>query len=181
MIKRNYFILLLLALLFAAPGLTAYLYYLHPQWLGATTTNKGELLTPPVLLTKVLSEKSKWRLIFWNPNNCEVACLQDLDRLARVRLALGRRLYEVEQWLVSAEGDQQMSMALTNTLQGQDIHVLRLSKNDRADLPVLKDEPEIFIANPDGYLVLAYPASAKPEDIYHDIKQLLNTTEKKSG
>lgn len=176
MTKRNSLILLLLALLFAAPGLTAYLYYLHPQWLSARSTNKGQLLNPPVFLAKSGGGKAKWSLILWNPDNCATSCLQQLDKLARVRLALGRRLYEVENYLVLVEGSQQSPIALTHSLHEQDIRVLRLSKSASTHLSILNDKPQIFIANPQGYLVLTYTVTTQPGDIYHDLKQLLNTT-----
>ncbi|CDZ77513.1 hypothetical protein BN59_01796 [Legionella massiliensis] len=176
MTKRNYFILLVLALIFAAPGITAYLYYLNPQWLTAATTNKGTLLTPPVLFSEIAQGKPKWRLVYWYPENCEAACLQEADKLARVRLALGRHLYEVDEWLVLAEQNQQVQGAIASSLKETDIHVLSLAKA----LPILDEKPKVFIANPKGYLVLAYGDDAKPQDIFHDIKQLLNTTEKKS-
>jgi hypothetical protein len=180
MTKRNYFILILLALIFSAPGLSAYLYYRNPQWLNANTTNKGELLTPPVLLSGLAQTTPKWRFVFWYPKHCETACLQEVDKLARIRLALGRHLYEVDEWLVVADQDKQAA-PLVNSLKEKDIQVLPLEKNLLEDLAVLGEKPRVFIANPKGYLILSYAENAKPQDIYHDIKQLLGTTEKKSG
>jgi hypothetical protein len=167
--KHNYFILLLLTLLFAAPVITAYLCYQHPKWLDVSTTNKGKLIVPPVLFPSLEEGKEKWRLIFWNPHSCEDACLQQLDKLARIRLALGRHWYDVEQWLVLPSGSQ-----LSNSLPKQDIHVLSLAENAHAALSILKDQPEIFIANPNGQLVLAYTMIADSEDIYDDLKQLIS-------
>lgn len=179
MTRRNYLVLLLLALLFAAPGITAYLYYLNPQWLGANTTNKGKLLNPPLLLSNVVDGRGKWRFVLWYPRNCDAKCLQKVDKLARVRLALGRYLYEVDQWLLLNEDSQQMESMALKTLQEQEVHVSRLSKDSLTNLPILASNPKIFIANPKGYLVLAYVENAKPGDIYHDIKRLLST--EKSG
>ncbi|KTD31879.1 MULTISPECIES: hypothetical protein [Legionella] len=179
MTKRNYLILLVLALLFAAPGLTAYLYYRNPQWLIVNTTNKGTLLNPPVLLSPMEDGKKKWRFVLWYPKNCDVDCLQKTDQLARIRLALGRHLYEVDQWLLLNEDCQPMQTAAAQALREQDIHVSRLSKKSLEHLPILTDTPKVFIANPQGYLVLTYVENAKPGDIYHDIKRLLST--EKSG
>ena len=165
-IKTNYLMLLLLALVFAAPGIFAYLYSLNPQWLTAGKTNKGRLLDPPVLFSKIAADKGKWNLVFWHPKPCEAACLQEVDRLARIRLALGRHLYEVDEWLVS----QQTDKSLIQTLQERDIHSTSLVD----DFPILSNKPAIFIANAEGYLVLAYETKVKSQDIYHDIKQLLS-------
>lgn len=177
MTKRNYVVLLLLALVFMAPGLTAYLYYKHPQWLGTATTNKGELLQPPVLLTAINSNE-KWRLLLWNPDDCGVTCLNQLDKLARIRLALGRRLYGVEQWLVLTDGSKALPKSLITSLREQDIHIVHLSKEQRQSLASLKPEARVFIANPNSYLVLSYAPTANSQDIFHDLKQLLSTAEK---
>ncbi len=177
MTKRNYLILFLLALIFAAPGLTALYSYQHPQWFLVNTTNKGELLNPPLLFSEIAKDQSKWRLIYWYPENCEAACLKKVDKLARIRLALGRHLYEVDEWLVVAKETQLVDEKLEKILHEHDIHLLRLSTATLAKLPVFNKTPRIFIANSKGYLVLAYKENAKPEDIYQDMKQLL----KKSG
>ncbi|MBA3537720.1 MAG: hypothetical protein H0T84_14110 [Tatlockia sp.] len=177
MTKRNYLILFLLALIFAAPGLTAYLSYRHPQWFLVNTTNKGELLNPPLLFSVIAQSKPKWRLIYWYPNACEAACLRQVDKLARIRLALGRHLYEVDEWLILAKESQQADETMEKTLREQDIHIMPISSAIVASIPVFTKKPQIFIANSEGYLVLAYKENAKPQDIYQDLKQLL----KKSG
>lgn len=172
--SRNYGMLLLLVCLFIAPGLGAYVFYMHPQWLPHATTNKGELLTPPILLQD-LSKSTKWRLILWSPTACDKKCMHQVDKLARVRLALGRRLYHVETWLLIGDDEKKLPVAYANTLIEQDVLFKRLS--DAKRLSAYTDR-KIFIANEDNYLVLAYSASTKPADIFHDMKQLLTTTEK---
>lgn len=177
MTKGNYLILFVLALIFSLPGLTAYISYLHPQWFLTNTINKGELLKPSPLFAEIAEGKPKWRLVYWYPEQCKEACLQQVDKLARVRLALGRHLYEVDEWLVVSQENQQDDEAISKILQEQDIHLLQLSHARLARLPVLSDKPKTFIANAKGSLILAYQEQAKPEDIYQDLKQLL----KKSG
>ncbi|MFA5959376.1 MAG: hypothetical protein WC785_02575 [Tatlockia sp.] len=174
MTKRNFWTLLLLALIFATPGITAYVYFQHPAWLLQATTNKGELLNPPVQFAGFENSK-KWHFVLWYPKNCDKACLNLADKLARVRLALGRRLYEVEQWVV-VDGDSQSHLSeLSTNLSQQDIHVFPFKNNA---YPVFGSIPNVFIASPNGYLVLRYAADANPRDIFHDMKQLLNTNEK---
>ncbi|MBA2709290.1 MAG: hypothetical protein H0U57_01660 [Tatlockia sp.] len=175
--KRNYLILFVLALIFTAPGLIAFISYQHPQLFLVNTTNKGELLNPPVLFNDIASDQSKWRLIYWHPENCEATCLKKIDKLARIRLALGRHLYEVEEWLVVAKDNQQIDAKMEKLLNEHDIHLLRISSTTMSKLPVFNSKPKIFIANSKGYLVLAYKENSKPQDIYQDMKQLL----KKSG
>ena len=176
----KYYILLLLTLMFAAPGLAAYIFYQHPTWLGASTVNKGTLLSPPIVL-KSLDGENKWRIIFWNPGVCEQECLKQLNVLARVRLALGRKLYQVDQWLLLGNEVSSISDNINLILKEQDFHVAQLSADDMAQLTPVASGAKIFIANPDNYLILSYPSQANPNDIYKDLKLLLNTAEHKSG
>lgn len=180
--RRNYFILLLLSLVFLTPGISAYVFYTHPHWLGHTTTNKGIFLDPSELLPSLQpsngSTEPKWHLVLWSPRACDESCIAQLDQLARIRLALGRRLYDVVIQLVLGANAPLLSGKFVQTLQEQDIHMLKLAVGASKDTPALKDQLQIFIANPDNYLVLAYQPTVKPEDIFHDMKQLLSTTEK---
>lgn len=176
----KYYTLLLLAIMFAAPGVTAYLFYQHPTWLSAAKVNRGTLLNPPVELSS-LNSQSKWQIIFWNPQSCEKICLQQLDVLARVRLALGRKLYSVDQRLILGEANASMTDELQKVLTERDFHLHQLTAEDKAKLEALSSEAKIFIANPDNFLVMSYQSGVNPDDVYKDIKLLLNTTEKKSG
>jgi hypothetical protein len=178
-ITKNY-ILLLLAIMFAAPGIAAYLLYQHPAWLNPTTLNRGTLLNPPMKLSS-LNAHSKWQIIFWSPDICEQNCLKQLDILAIVRLALGRKLYGVEQNLILGDNHSSISNEVKSILKDQDFHLLHLTNDDKVKLGSLSPEAKIFIANPDNFLIMSYQPEVKPDDIYNDIKLLLNTTEKKRG
>lgn len=177
--KKQNIVLMMLALLFIAPGLSAYIFYLHPQWLGAQAINKGVLLKPVVLIPAMKTEK-KWSLVLWSPQACKKVCQQQLDQLGRIRLALGRRLYEVNQCLVT-DGRQSPSRRLMLALHEHAIDWLPLSKEQINKLASMTTNPRIFIADPDGYLILAYASTAKPGDIFHDLKHLLNSPGSKSG
>lgn len=181
--KKNvskYFILLLLALMFAAPGVIAYFFYNHPSWLGTSTVNKGTLLKPPSVLS-ALDDKSKWRIIFWTPDVCDKACLTQLDVLARVRLALGRKLYQVDQWLILGDKAPPLPKETAALLKEQDFHMAQLSPTETKKMTLLAEQSNIYLANPDKYLILSYQSQVNPEDIYKDLKLLLSTSEKKSG
>lgn len=176
----KYYILLLLAIVFAAPGVAAYLFYQHPAWLSAAKVNKGTLLTPPLELGS-LNAQSKWQIIFWSPQSCDKACLTQVDVLARVRLALGRKLYSVDQQLILGDSSSTMTEDVKKVLKEHDFHLLQLTAEDKAKLEELSSEAKIFIANPDNFLVMSYQSGVNPDDVYKDIKLLLNTAEKKSG
>ena len=179
-LNSRYSILLLLVVLFAAPGIAAYLFYQHPSWLGASRTNKGVLLAPPIALTSVTGQ-SKWRIIFWTPKACGQECFTQLDVLARVRLALGRKLYQVDQRLLLGKTDSVVNKSLEEALKGKDFKVSPLSATELEQLSRLSSQPRIFIMNPDNYLILSYQAGVNPDDVYKDLKTLLTTVETKNG
>jgi hypothetical protein len=169
-------ILISLALLFITPGLAAYVFYQYPQWLSGVRTNKGTLLEPPQRLA-VLPKAKKWSLILWNPEDCDHACIQQLDKLARIRLALGRRWYEVRTFLLLGTEAHHPSRQLMHALKIQDIGWLSLTKKETQELHDLTQIPVLWIANPDNEVVLVYSVQAKPDDLFHDLKRLLHTQE----
>jgi len=185
--RYNIVVLFCLVLLFLAPGISAFLFYKNPTWLGEETTNKGHLLTPSVLFSDLQKEAPspdkalvkfsvgpKWKLILWSFKDCGQRCIVELDKLARIRLALGRHLYAVEPMLVLGPNTEQLPKKLMDALKEQGIHVQKLSKKEALLEPLLKNDLALFIANPDNYLILAYDAFVKPDDVFHDIKQLVN-------
>jgi len=177
---NKFYTLVLLIALFAAPGVAAYVFYSHPTWLGNARTNKGNLLTHPVELSSI-EKKEKWRIVLWTPASCGTDCLNQLDMLARVRLALGRKLYLVEQILVVDQDHIVEKSTIEKELIARDFMIQVLSVDDKQRLEQLSSESQIFIMDPDNYLVLSYKSDVKPDDIYKDLKLLLTTYETKKG
>ncbi len=176
----KYYTLILLIFLFAAPGIAAYLFYSHPSWLGTARINKGSFLANPIELSSI-EKKEKWRIIFWTPTSCDNNCLSQIDLLARVRLALGRKLYLVEQILVVNKDSLVESSLIENELKNKDFMVHVLSDKDRQALENLSNKAQIFIMDPGNHLVLSYKSGVKPDDVYKDLKLLLTTYETKKG
>ena len=165
--RRYYVILLLLVFLFSAPGLS-----FHPHWLSGATTNKGQFIRPPLVMN-ALNADSKWRLILWRPAACDASCMTQLDKLARIRVALGRRLYDVDLVLLMSANVSSISGAHAKILSEQSVSDVRLSASESDKMTPMYSKPMFFIANPDHYLVLAYQTSSQPDDLFHDIKLLL--------
>lgn len=174
----KYYILLLLVLIFATPGIAAWMFYKHPSWLGTATINKGTLLSPPVALNS-FKEAAKWRIIFWNPSVCDKACMQQLEVLAKIRLALGRKLYQVDQWLILSNKSPALSQEQQSLLREIDFQMTKLSAAEIHAKGALFSKAKIFLADPNNYLILSYSPQVNPDDVYKDLKLLLNTTENK--
>ncbi len=171
-LKSRFVVMFFLVIIFIAPSVLAYLYYRHPTWLSSPSTNRGELIKPPYQLQHVVPSE-RWRLLLWSPSACDTTCLERLNALARIRLALGRRLYQVQACVLLA--DEKMSFRLKDTkiLQEEDVCVLKLPEQAQADRSALGDNPTFFIVNPEGFFILKYPVDMQADDIFHDIKHLL--------
>jgi hypothetical protein len=162
----RYYVVFILIAVFSAPGLSAWYFFTHPDLLGKAATNRGQLLTPPVLL-KPLEKSKKWHLIFFGGESCDNLCKQQLEKLAKIRLALGRKLYSVDLDLVLIDGAPAISKQFLEAIHDQGFHVTT------AVWP-LKKVPVVLIANPDNYLILTFDLDVKPGDIFHDLSHLLN-------
>jgi len=176
--KKKYFTVTALAVLFLLPGIIAIVIFMHPEWLSGMKTNRGTLLRSPYVLQS-LEQDSKWQIYYWNPKNCEATCRESLDILARMRLALGRKLYRVDiVWLQtreSASPDTAFSAQLANL----DIHRKVIDEQDAKRLDAMPAGSSVFIADPSNYVILAYPDAKNPKDIYLDIKHLLGVSKEK--
>ena len=167
--KRTTVIINLLIVLFAAPGVIAYLVYLHPEWISART-NHGHLLQPPPKLD-AFSRGEKWQLLYWSPQPCAQACLQRIDELAKLRLALGRRLYYVDLVLASQTPLIDVSQETQDLLHTVDGKIVQLSGEDAEKLGV---QPAIYLVNPERYVVLAYSSDQAAKDIFQDLQKMVH-------
>lgn len=172
MFKKNYLSLILLIVLFIVPGIAAYIVYTHPTLLGDNSTNHGKFVKPPLLI-KELPKGKKWYLAYYAKDKCMVECMGNLDKLARIRLALGRHLYDVDGYLFLSSNAQELSIEQEKLLHDINIFVLKFAE-ENSDYQNLFKENAYFIVNPDGYVVLAFNPSSLSEDIFQDLKKLVN-------
>ena len=173
MLKSKKLIIVFLVLIFMMPGVCAYWFYEHPNWLSQASTNKGQLLTPPVLV-QALPKSAKWGIALWNPGPCGDTCLQQLNKITRIRLALGRRFYDVRLWLITTEDAGIHGAPPVDLLQKQGITSVILSTKNLEKLPLLGSNPRVFLVNPKNYLILSYQLAANPADIYTDLQRIMN-------
>lgn len=166
----------LLVLIFFLPGIAAITVFQNPDLLSSAKVNHGELLSPPLQLTSQDSD-NKWQIMYWNPNGCDKSCLAQLDKLARLRLALGRRLYQVNITYVGTNELGALDKTQLNLFKEYDIQWLLPSDEQQSKLEALSKDSQVYIADPKGYLILAYQTDENPHNIHKDLKKLLNVKE----
>jgi hypothetical protein len=168
MLKSKWVILVILVFIFLMPGVCAFWFYQHPTWLGAKTINKGRLLTPPVVLPQ-LPKTAKWGLLSWNPGPCGKECRGQLNKISRIRLALGRRLYEVNLWAATPSQNTLSRKSTVELLKAQGITPIVISQ-----WPMEDHQSQLFIITPDNQLILRYSLEANPADVYSDLQRVMN-------
>ncbi|MDX2346342.1 MAG: hypothetical protein QNK11_05690 [Legionella sp.] len=172
--------LIALLLVFIAPGVLAVLFYMNPNWLAGLPTNKGVFIRPAVKLSSLggdVADKDKWHLVVWCPKGCGAACLDAVDEMARVRLALGRRLYQVDLWVLQGQTGVICNQDIAKAFKAKAIKTRALSSDEQLAVSVLDDKPKIFLADPNQYLVFEYTEKNKPNDVFQDLKRLLSAQE----
>lgn len=167
-------IIIIIGLIFFAPGIVAYYVFQHPEWLNNTTTNKGQLVRP-ALWVETLPKNEHWSVILWQPQSCEIECQKQIDQLGRIRLALGRRLYAVDQWLITPE--MLLSTIVKEQMEEQKVHWLTLKDIAPSLKQVFGNKPQIFLANPNNYLILSYEQPLHGEYLFQDLQKLLKIAE----
>jgi hypothetical protein len=183
---------LLLAALFAAPVIAAYVLFLNPEWAPSGRTNYGQIVTPPRPLpdwslldvrgrpADVARLTGKWTLLYVGDGVCDQACEQRLILGRQFRLALNEKRDRVQRVYLSASVPE-----LTETSQ-------RLSEG-HPDLIWLAAPPaaasgffqpdgagSYYLIDPLGNWVMTYPRHSledRPDQDFRgmqkDIKKLL--------
>lgn len=139
------------------------LYYsgwLHPT----TTTNKGELIMPPLASAEVIQGKHErsWWLITVNEGPCVDSCSDTLFWLQQIHIRLGRE----------GERVQRMLLSDTEAQLGLDFPGLQFYSGQLERLP-RKHNPQIFIMDPNGNIMMTFPANTPFTDIHNDLNKLL--------
>jgi hypothetical protein len=171
--------LLLLALVVITPVIASYsAYYFFPR---EQRTNYGELLaTPapalagtradgqPFALTQL---KGKWVLAAGAPGACDAACTGALHATRQARTIQGREMERVQRvWLVTDDAVPDPALLA----QHPDLMVVHVPRSAAAALPAGADR--IYLIDPLGNLVLAFPADPDIRKVAKDIERVLKAS-----
>jgi hypothetical protein len=165
--------LLLLMALFASPALAAWLAYAY--WQPDRFTNYGTLLPPQALgLPPLLDEagtavewsglRGSWVLLVTAPHNCEARCGHDSFLAHQVRLAQGREQGRIVRVFLGTGGE------------GTWPHGDGAYRVTMRPLPVALAGGGLFLVDPLGRLMMAFPPRADGERVIRDLKQLLRAS-----
>lgn len=173
---------LLLGLVFFGPLLFAAVVY-YGQWDWAPRAAHGELIEPPLLLpagvlaplfrsgSATQQPRNRWWLLYVRTTLCADACLTDLVRLHQVLLALAEDRRRVQPAVLSAapippvppDGGW-VTVHLDDAAREGLVEMLG-ERNIRAG--------RVYVADPQGRLVLSYAPDAEQKGMLEDLERLL--------
>ena len=148
------------------------LYYGGAAWLPQLPGSR-DLLAQPVQLPQAWRSEAAahpWQLIYARMSPCEQQCAQHLGRLLQVQLALGRDREQVQRVVWHVGDAPQLS----------DAALVVRSLDDAAGREVVAAlgaeamaQGRVYVANPQGSVILGYPAEVEQKELLRDLKRLL--------
>ena len=174
-LKKNRLTLLLLLAVFLVPALGSWLLYALRDHVHLGTTNKGEFVQPPQRLDPVgLGLPAGYfahhqTLIYMGDSDCSKACQDALRVMQATQQALGEKSALVQRLYLSQGAPRRDIMANDPGLTARG--------------PVANDTLRpfalnyIYLADPNGYVVMRYSLSQDPKFILIDLRHLLGASE----
>jgi cytochrome oxidase Cu insertion factor (SCO1/SenC/PrrC family) len=181
--------LLAIVLLFTIPLIGAWWLYTNTEpgqpW---ATSNKGDLITPARPLSGFTLRRGqndgiytledlrgKWTLVFVPPPDCDETCKKNIYYMRQVWAGLGHEAHRVQRLLV-LRAPAQLD-ALAGFLENYpDMSVVFDSGNaligqiPRGEASLGKN---VYLIDPLGNLMMAFPQTLDPRDMLKDLKKLL--------
>ena len=176
--RRGRLMLIALFVLFFGSAFGAGLLRLS-GWMPAGLKNHGELLQPPADLRQArlaLADGSAyawnpaartWRIVVAPPADCREACVKLAQDLDKVWQLFGRRADHVHiLWIGTPPADARRDRAW---------RVVAADPALRAGLPRVDDPagPPVYVIDPNGFVILRYPAGFDPGHLREDVGRLL--------
>lgn len=183
----------LILLIIIAPMLLAYIMFQTGWGVSGQTTNKGELLTSPVLLQELAlqnqgsrlrdlypASRKRWRLLVPVTATCAEPCAQHLYLTRQVHIRLAEKAYRVERVLLLLGEHSPEAIA---TLKQEHPESIVVSGSTAAldqwlatnSLP-LAPQDYFYLVDQQGYAMMRYGSEHTGQDLLDDIKKLLKFT-----
>ncbi len=192
-IKRNRFFGMVIILIVVVPMVAAYLIHKAGWSLSSGTTNKGELLQPPIpiqslgiknasLIDELYGDSAdkKWRFLVPVSAACDEVCQQNLYTSRQVHIRLAEKAYRVERFLIAtdvlpADLQQQLEQEHRNTRRlqttGQQLSTW-LSSAGAGD----NVQDYYYLVDQEGFAMMRYSMANTGHEVLADIKKLLKFT-----
>jgi cytochrome oxidase Cu insertion factor (SCO1/SenC/PrrC family) len=155
-----------------------------PHWLPFGKTNHGQLIEPAQrfevsMLTAVdgapIDEaliRGKWTLVYIEPSACLAECDEAVYRMRQSRYAMGKDMERIQRLVVAPRS---LAKQAAEKLLADDpsLTVVAAEREWIERPPPALGQAEIYIVDPQGYLIIWYRADADPAGLIKDLKRLL--------
>jgi hypothetical protein len=184
--------ILALLLVFLAPPVGAWLWFEFGGDFSAR--NYGTLFEPARPLEHVLFSASaegaaapagRWYIAYFSDGRCEQHCLQQVDKINRVRLSQAKNVKRIDTLLITREETAAAASERVKAV-APSVVVVVPSADDLALLRAALVHPgeesgkagdRVYLIDPIGNLVLSYGADADPKKMRKDIARLLRVSQ----
>lgn len=140
-------------------------------WQPSRVSHHGHLITPPrqlsvQMLRSAPENGQKWVLARRVTGPCAEDCLARLDEMRRIHVALYKNMGRVSRAVLTDQPDDPALLGLARSQP--DLLLLTASPNELTDIA----DP-LLLVDPQGQLVITYPADASPQGVRADLDRLL--------
>ena len=164
----RYKTVLILLMIFLLPLVIAFLISQHNTF---STTNYGHWAPHDMHWKFSKKSKTPWKLLLNINGQCDKSCINELDALGRVRLAMGRKAYDLSIYLILPELkylDKELEQVLVT--QGIQVEISQHPKDNRKN--AFTNYPIILVDAKDN-AVLMYRFKFEPKKIFNDMNKLI--------
>lgn len=188
-VRRGRLVFLAIFMFFAIPLVAAWWLFLHTEpgrpW---ATSNKGDLISPARPLQNFAPIRNrtggdytlddlrgKWTLVFVPPAGCDETCKKNIYHMRQVWAALGRDADRVQRLLVFRKHEQfdELSGFLENYPRMQVVFDAGNRLIGQIPFSEAALDRNIYLVDPLGNLMMAFPQTLDPRDMLQDLKKLL--------
>ncbi len=178
----------LIGVVVLAPLVVATLLYVQPTWFTFGHSNHGKLIRPPVKIEMTALPqmfaapdlpadyfRGHWTLVYVGGAHCGADCREALYVTRQIRFGTGddirrvQRLYVVRAGRTDAAGFLQSAQPDLTVVEATGA----AGRHFAAQFTGASAGASIYIVDPQGLLMMTYPAKAKPLGLLEDLRHLL--------
>jgi cytochrome oxidase Cu insertion factor (SCO1/SenC/PrrC family) len=191
--KKNHKMLWIMVAVFGLPYLVAFYFYFNKGDYDFAKTNYGTIISParPVpdfnLMKidnsqfKLSSLKGKWVLFSIGKSSCEKDCVDNLYKIRQIKKAVGQNHKRIAKaFFLTDKENIESFKSLLKEYPGMDVIIPSGSEYSNYLLNFQHEgielEDGMFIIDPMGNYMMAYPKGAEASKILDDIERLLRVS-----
>lgn len=188
--RRSRLQLILIAMLFAAPVITAWVAWQFATSEGVgSTTNAGVLIQParplePVALADGAGQplpetpfRIRWSYVQFAPSGCDASCLERLHLTRQVRISVNKDMSRVQRVLVVRELPAGLDRLRA---EHPDLLIAVATADAWRDLLgqfAMAPDSAFYLVDPLGNLMMHYPAEVPAKGVLKDLRKLLKASQ----